>query len=172
MYTIERRKSSSGCASDFYKLKGMANKGFKTFENYESAIVAHYNQTKLAEHNLAPYVHSEVGRVRIGKGKKLSKWGYVTEIAETLGCGGNTCTCGECDHEELECEFGDAIEELTAEMEDLGFYFGDNHMGNVGYVYRDGFPVLVCIDTGDESVTSDDGPCFCLQCKKGWNCRE
>jgi hypothetical protein len=172
MYTIERKRSGSGCASDFYKLKGLKNKGFKTFENYESAYIAHYNQTKLAEHNLAPYVYSEVGRVRVGIGNKLSRWGYVTEIAETLGCGGNTCTCGECDHEDLECEFGDAIEELTSEMEDLGFWFGDNHIGNVGYVYRNGWPVLVCIDTGDESVSSDDGPCFCLVCKKGGNCRE
>jgi hypothetical protein len=172
MYTIERKRSGSGSSSDFYKLKGMANKGFKTFESYESAMIAHYNQTVLAEHSLAPYVHSEVGRVRIGKGKQLSRWGYVTEIAETLGCGGNTCTCGECEREDMECEFGGEIEELCSDIEDIGFYFSDNHAGNVGFVYRDGYRIMVCIDTGDESISSDDGPCFCLECKKGRNCRE
>jgi hypothetical protein len=171
MYALINKRCGSGSASDFYKLKGM-NKGFKTFECYESAYVAHYNQSELAQYDLAPNVHSEVGRVRIGNTKKLSKWGYVTEIAETIGCGGNSCSCGDCDHEELECEFSDDIDELVGAMEDVGFWFSDNHIGNVGYVYRNGWPVLVCIDTGDESVSSDDGPCFCLECKKGGNCRE
>lgn len=168
MYAIVKKKKSSGCASAFYKLKNMHGKGFKTFASYLDAQIAHRNQTRLAEHNLAPYVYSEVGRVRVGNTKELSQWGYVTEVAETLGCGGNTCKCGECDRYELEHLYESDISELCMEMEDCGFYFGDNHTGNVGFVYRDGYRIMVCIDTGDESVTSDE--CYCLTCINGGNC--
>jgi hypothetical protein len=168
MYTIEKKSIGSGCASSFYRLNGMFNKGFKTFGSYESALIAHRSQTRLAEHSLAPYVYSDVGRVRVGRGKKLSNWGYVTEMAETLGCGGNTCTCGECDRDYIEYEYESAISELCDKMEELGFLFGDNHPGNVGFVYRNGYRIMVCIDTGDESVTSDE--CYCITCAKGGNC--
>ena len=168
MYTIAKYKNE-GCASSFYTLKNSRNRGFKEFETYEAAVVAHYNQTKLADLDLAPRVYSEVGRVR-KPNKRLSRWGYITEIATTLGCGGNDCDC--CDRTALEDEWDEEISELVGEMEDHGFYFGDNHSGNVGFVRRNGLMKMVCIDTGDESVSSDDGPCFCLVCKKGGNCRE
>ena len=155
-----------GCASQFYKLKG-SKRGFKSFDTYENALIAHYHQSKLADLTLAPRVYSEVGKIR--RGKKLTGWGYITEIAKTIVCGGNECGC--CDRDGLEDDYMEAINELVSEMEDHGFYFGDCHIGNVGYIIRHGERVLVCIDTGDESISSDDGPCFCLECKKGNNCR-
>lgn len=164
MYTIAKYKNA-GCASSFYTLKN-SKRGFKTFENEEAATIAHHNQKRLAEYDLAPRVYSDVGRVRVGEGKKLSKWGYITEMADTIGCGGNSCSC--CDRDELECEMEDDINELVGKIEEIGFYFGDCHSGNVGYVKRGSRWVLVCIDTGDESVTSDE--CYCLICKKGGNC--
>lgn len=170
MYTIPRTKSGSGCASKFYIMDNPCNRGFKSFEDYALAKIAHYNQTKLSEHDLAPRVYSEVGRVRIGKSKKLSDWGYITEIADLICCPGNDCNC--CDRDSLEYEICDEIDQLTSDIEDIGFYFADNHPGNVGYIYRDGCKLLVCIDTGDESVASDAGPCCCLICKKGGDCRE
>lgn len=170
MYCISPKRKSHGCASDFYMLKNSI-RGFKSFSSYEAANIAHYNQSYLAEYDLAPRVYSEVGRVRIGKSKRLSDWGYITEVATTIGCGGNTCKCGECDRYELEEEYCGEIDELTSKMEDHDFYFGDNHIGNVGYVNRDGRDVMVCIDTGDESVSSSHSPCYCLECKKGYNCR-
>lgn len=169
MYAIENKHSGAGCASYFYKMKN-SKRGFKAFENQEAAMIAHYNQTKLAEHDLAPRVYSEVGRVRIGKSKKLSKWGYITEVAELVCCSGNSCFC--CDRWEIEQDLDDEISTLVSDIEDIGFWFGDSHPGNVGYVRRGNKDVLVCIDTGDESVSSDEGPCFCLVCKKGGNCRE
>ena len=169
MYSIDNKHSGAGCASYFYKMKH-SRRGFKAFDNHDAAFIAHYNQTKLAEHDLAPRVYSEVGRVRIGNSKRLSKWGYITEIATLTCCPGNSCDC--CDREDIECGLEEEILNLCDEMENIGFYFPDNHSGNVGWVKRNGRNILVCIDTGDESVQSDDGPCFCLQCKKGKNCRE
>ena len=176
MYAIHRKKSGSGCASEFYKLSSHKNRGFKSFDDYELAQIAHYNQKTLSQFDLAPRVYSEVGRVRIGKSKKLSRWGYITEIAELVCCPGNDCEC--CDRDSIENALDEEMSNLIFEIEDCGFYFGDCHPGNVGYVTRgkdiNGLPIrlLVCIDTGDESVSSDNGPCFCLECKKGGNCRE
>lgn len=169
MYAIEDKYRGAGCSSYFYKIKN-SRRGFKAFDSKESATIAHYNQSELAKYNLAPRVYSEVGRVRIGNSKRLSKWGYITEIAQLVCCPGNSCDC--CDREDHDEELWNEIINLSDEMESVGFSFPDNHAGNVGYVIRGGTKILVCIDTGDESVQSDDGPCFCLQCKKGKNCRE
>ena len=169
MYAIENRHRGAGCASYFYKMKN-SRRGFKAFDCYDSAMIAHYNQSKLSEHDLAPRVYSEVGRVRIGNTKKLSKWGYITEIAELVCCPGNSCDC--CDREDHDEELWNEIVNLSDEMADRGFYFPDNHAGNVGYIKRNGHKILVCIDTGDESVQSDDTPCFCLECKNGGCCRD
>lgn len=166
-YTIGKYKSS-GSASEFYMLTGSKTRGFKSFDSYDSASIAHYNQRELASLNLAPRVYSDVGRIR--KDKSLTGWGYITEVAITLGCGGNSCSC--CDRDELEDEYGDEISNLVDAMEEHGFYFNDCHSGNIGFVRRAGQMVMVCIDTGEESVSCDHSPCSCLICKKGGNCRE
>ena len=158
--------SNRGSSAKFYKLKDK-NRGFKEFDDEESAIIAHRNQTELAEYDLAPRVYSEVGRIRV-KNNRLSRWGYITEIAATLGCGGNDCEC--CDRDELECEWSNEIADLCDQMESYGFNFSDCHSGNVGFVKRHGRMVMVCIDTGDESVQSENY-CNCLLCRKGEDCR-
>lgn len=150
MYSIANKRSGSGSVSCFYKLKNTKNRGFKTFLSYDDAIIAYRNQKILAKYDLAPRVYSEVGKVRVGNGKSLSRWGYITEIAETIGCGGNSCYC--CDRDELEDAYYDEIVQLLDDMEDVGFEFHDSHIGNVGYVNRGGVRLMVCIDTGKESV--------------------
>jgi hypothetical protein len=149
MYTIVKKKSGAGCASSFHKLKGQRGRGFKIFNSKEDAEIARNNQSELSQYNLAPYVYSQVGRVRRGD-KSLSGWGFITEIAELICCPGNGCKC--CDRESIMYDYENEIDNLIGNMEDYGFYFGDSHAGNVGFVNRDGQRIMVCIDTGDESV--------------------
>jgi hypothetical protein len=154
MYTL-KKYNNCGSRSKFYTLEDKKNKGFKTFIKKEHAEQAREVQIELAKYDLAPRVYSEVGRIRIGKNKKqFSDWGYVTEIAILPGCGGNDCECGNCG--DLESDLNDEICDLTDGIESLGYYFPDNHIGNVGYVRRKGRKVLVCIDTGYESVQCAD----------------
>jgi len=167
MYTIVKKRSGAGCASSFYKLKGKRDRGFKIFSSKEDAEIARNHQSELSTYNLAPYVYSQVGRVRKSDGS-LTGWGFITEIAELLCCPGNGCEC--CDRESISYDYGDEICNLIGNMEDYGFHFGDDHPGNLGFVMRDGLPVMVCIDTGDESVTSDN--CYCITCRKGGCCYE
>jgi hypothetical protein len=67
--------------------------------------------------------------------------------------------------------YSEEIFALKMELEDLGFCFGDCHIGNVGHIRRNGKDVLVCIDTGRESIESEftddedmDG-CNCTVCR-------
>lgn len=147
-YTIEKYVDQ-GSRSSFYKLTNRG-KGFKTFCSKYDAEYAHKVQKTLAEYDLAPRVYSEVGRIK--RNGKFTEWGYITEIAKTLqpkGCAGN-CGCTDCCDDE--CYYSDEIYQLQSDIEDLGFYFGDAHIGNIGYVRRNGVSVMVCIDTGYESV--------------------
>jgi hypothetical protein len=162
MYVLNKKKRGAGSASTFYKIRRM-DRGFKTFDNKEDAEIAHLNQSELSEHNLAPYVYSNVCRVRHADGK-LSKWGFMTEMAEII----------KRDHEYEYYDqaemYEDEIDSLVGECDEIGYYFGDCHLGNVGYVYRDGNKMMVVIDTGDESITSDR--CYCITCRKGGCCHE
>jgi hypothetical protein len=160
MYVLNKKKSGSGCASVFYKVRRMA-RGFKTFNSKEDAKIAHLNQSELAEHNLAPYVYSDVCRVRHANGK-LTKWGFMTEMAETIKRDLDN-------YYEQEEMYSEEIESLVNECEDKGFSFGDHHLGNVGYVVRDGCKMMVVIDTGDESIVNEDR-CYCVSCRKGKPC--
>ena len=62
------------------------------------------------------------------------------------------------------------IEKLSSKIEEVGYSFVDNHIDNVGYIRRRGRKVLVCIDTGYESVFNDggdyDGGCSCSACQR------
>jgi hypothetical protein len=167
MYTIVKKKSGAGCASSFHKLKGQRGRGFKIFNSKEDAEIARNNQSELSQYNLAPYVYSQVGRVRKSDGS-LTHWGFITEMAELICCPGNGCKC--CDRESIMYDYENEVDNLIGNMEDVGFHFGDSHAGNVGFVNRDGNRVMVCIDTGDESVLSDE--CHCITCKKGGCCYE
>jgi hypothetical protein len=163
-YTLEKYRAC-GSRSDFYTLKDSAY-GFKTFRNKKDADYARDTQIMLAELNLAPRVYSEVGKIRIGKSKKrqrLSNWGYITEIAEIVGCGEPGCSCDIC--YEVEEDLCGEIAELQMTIDsDTGYSFGDAHIGNVGYVNRNGMDILVCIDTGEESV-SNYSECDCTACQ-------
>jgi hypothetical protein len=121
---------------------------------------------------MAPYVLSQVGKIRMNNGD-LSYWGYITEIAKTIGCGGNTCSCGDCD-DDLEYSYDNLIGKLVNKMSEVGVEFMDSHIGNVGFVRRKGRRVMVCIDFGTESVCDedcsvdpyDDDECNCLVCQQ------
>ena len=157
-----------GSRSTFYVID--SERGFKDFESKEDAEYAHYVQSKLSAFNLAPRVLSDIGKIRHRDSLELSNWGYITEIAEMIGCGGNDCECGEC--EDISDDKSKQIYKLCNKIYDLGLEFMDAHIGNVGYIKRNGKKVLVCIDCGRESVYDedvDDNPvddCGCEVCKQ------
>lgn len=164
------RYDNCGSRSAFYIIDD--ERGFKEFYDKDDAEYAYETQDVLSIHNLAPKVLSQVGKIRYSNGE-LSSWGYITEIAETIGCGGNECSCGECD-DDLSYEYADRIRKLVDKIADIGFEFMDAHIGNVGYIRRKGKKVLVCIDCGEESVYNelsqddeyDDDYCGCEMCKQ------
>lgn len=157
--------TNAGSRSEFFTVS--ENVGFKTFESKQDAEYAHNIQTELAKYNFAPKVLSRVKRMR-HRGE-LTGWGFETEVAEMLGCGGNDCGCGECD--DLYDRYSNRIASLCDRIENkTGLSFVDNHIGNVGIIIRRGYRRLVCIDTGKESVSdgSDDGgiSCSCTVCRR------
>lgn len=146
--------NNSGSRSSFYVIDD--ERGFKDFEGYDEAEYAHNVQSMLAAYDLAPKVLSDIGKIRYRDDFELSGWGYITEIAETIGCGGNECSCGECDYEGMAEVYNSCIEKLCKKIYVLGLEFMDAHIGNVGYVVRNGKRKLVCIDCGQESVYHDE----------------
>ena len=143
---------SEGSMGAFYVID--YERGFKEFIDKEEAEYAHGVQSMLSKFDLAPYVYSEVGMIRCSNGE-LSSWGYITEIAEIIGCGGNECQYD--DEAECDChttKYNKRIEKLCHKISDtgIGVEFVDSHIGNVGFVRRRGRKVLVCIDFGSESV--------------------
>ena len=166
-----------GSRSSFYVIDN--KRGFKEFDNKEAAEYAHCVQSKLSMNNLAPLVLSDIGKIRYrlsdivackDNGMTLSGWGYITEIAEMIGCGGNDCECGEC-ADIFDTKYRQ-VNRLVNKIEDMGLEFIDAHVGNVGYVVRRGRQVLVCVDCGSESVYDPDlddnylaDDCGCEQCK-------
>jgi hypothetical protein len=168
--TIVGQYENAGSTSAFYIIDN--KRGFKEFCDKSEAEYAHSVQSKLEDYNMAPYVLSQVGKIRKSNGE-LSKWGYITEIAKTIGCGGNSCSCGECE-DTLEYSYDAPINKLSLRMEEVGVSFMDAHIGNVGFVRRKGRKVLVCIDFGSESVCDEDcsidpydnDECNCLVCQQ------
>ena len=97
----------------------------------------------------------------------LTGWGFETEVAEMIGCGGNDCGCGDCD--DLHARYSNRIANLCDRIENkTGLAFADNHIGNVGIIIRRGRRRLVCIDTGEESVRdgNSDDDCSCYACRR------
>ena len=171
--TIVGQYENEGSMSMFYVID--KKRGFKEFCDKYEAEYAHSVQSKLEDYNMAPYVLSQVGKIRNSSGE-LSDWGYITEIAQTIGCGGNTCNCGDCE-DTLEYSYENQISKLALRMEEVGVSFMDSHIGNVGFVRRKGRKVLVCIDFGSESVCDEDCPidpyddeddndCSCIVCQQ------
>jgi hypothetical protein len=169
--TIVGQYENAGSMSSFYVIDN--KRGFKEFCDKSEAEYAHSVQSKLEDYNMAPYVLSQVGKIRKSNGE-LSDWGYITEIAKTIGCGGNSCSCGDCD-DNLEFSYDNRISKLARKMEEVGVEFMDCHIGNVGFVRRNGRKVMVCIDFGTESVCDedcsidpydDDHDCSCIVCQQ------
>jgi hypothetical protein len=168
--TIVGQYENAGSTSAFYVIDN--KRGFKEFCDKREAEYAHSVQSKLEYWNMAPYVLSQVGKIRKSNGD-LSDWGYITEIAKTIGCGGNSCSCGDCG-DDLEFSYDAPINKLSLSMEEVGISFVDSHIGNVGFVRRKGRKVLVCIDFGSESVCDEDcsidpydnDECNCLVCQQ------
>jgi len=159
--------NSCGSRAGFYVIDD--NRGFKEFESKNEAEYAHSVQSALSMHNLAPFVLSNVGKIRYSHDMELSGWGYITEIAEMICCGGND-GCDNCIHEDEKIH--NKKKRLCEKIYAAGFEFIDAHVGNIGYVSRKGRKVLVCIDCGQESVYDaemdanyDDDYCGCEQCK-------
>jgi hypothetical protein len=167
--TIVGSYENAGSRSAFYVIDN--KRGFKEFSDKSEAVYAHTVQDKLSTYDMAPNVLSQVGKIRKSNGS-LSDWGYITEIAETIGCGGNECSCGECD-DDYEFMYVDKIQDLTDNMLRIaGIEFMDNHIGNVGFIRRNRKKVLVCIDFGQESVydedtdVGDEAECNCVVCQQ------
>ena len=142
--------SGNGSMSDFYKIDKL--RGFKTFQSKHDAEYARDIQIELSRLECAPYVLSEIGRIRISGYQGLSAWGYITEIAKTIKNGDN---------------FGEVPRRYRKELMELHkniryytpYEFADDHVGNVGFVIRNKKRVLVCIDTGPESIGSGTSYC-------------
>ena len=134
--TTEDNCIGSGIEACFYKLD--EKRGFKMYYDDEDASQARKVQLDLSEHNCAPRVLSEVGRIRIDG--KLSGWGYVTEIAELI------------EHDDAwdydVLNLNKKIGNLISKIDSLGYNFFDCHLENIGYIKRGSRKILVCIDTG------------------------
>jgi hypothetical protein len=142
-----------GSFTTFYRLKQRKTIAFKDFPNKEDAIEAYGFQKSLAEWDLAPRVYGKVRKIDYidcWGVKRRSNWGYITEVAEVI----DDVLYSEDNeyYDKVRCE----TEELSNEIEfHFGFGFYDCHVGNVGYVTRNGKKVIVCIDTGAESFNGD-----------------
>lgn len=160
-----------GSRSSFYVIDD--KRGFKEFDNKDAAEYAHCVQSKLSMHNLAPLVLSDIGKIRYRHDMVLSGWGYITEIAEMIGCGGNDCECGECEYIFDNVTIKRQRTRLVNKIYDMGLEFMDAHVGNIGYVIRRGKKVLVCVDCGEESVydieldySDEEDYCDCELCRQ------
>lgn len=149
--TLTGKYIDCGSRSAFYRIgKG---RGFKEFPTKYDAKYSHRCQTIAAEAILAPAVYSEVGRIRLPDGE-LSGWGYITQIARPLSCTGN-CHCEKCDY--IECKYLADIEDVTLLLDaEFGICYEDSHVGNFGWIRKNGIKHLVCVDFGPESCFFDE----------------
>ena len=158
--------TDGGSRNSFYTIEG-SKYGFKSFPNKDLARFAHSVQDELSKSNLAPFVYSQVGRIRIpeytySQGEKvkthdiLSDWGYLTEIAKPYECANYgdvdyECSDGGC-YYAGNCKNYDKICTLLDAASDLGIEYSDGHNGNLGWVIRNRKKTLVIIDLGRESI--------------------
>jgi hypothetical protein len=161
--------TDGGSRNSFYTIEG-SKYGFKSFPNKDLARFAHSVQDRLSKSNLAPFVYSQVGRIRIpeyistkeGPVKThdiLSNWGYLTEIAKYYECanyGDEDYECDEHCYYEGNCKNYDKICNLFNAVSDLGVEYSDGHNGNLGWVIRNRKKTLVIIDLGRESIGDYD----------------
>ena len=160
--------TDGGSRNSFYTIEG-SKYGFKSFPSKNLAEFAHSVQNRLSKSNLAPFVYSQVGRIRIPEytylqGEKvkthdiLSDWGYLTEIAKPYECANFCDEDYECDgcYFEGNCKNYGKICTLLNKVEELGIEYSDGHNGNLGWVIRNRKKTLVIIDLGRESISDYD----------------
>ena len=149
--TLVGKYIEEGSRSAFYRIgKG---RGFKEFSDYWDAVYSHGLQTRAAKAGLAPAVYSQVGKIKLtcynACPKNQSDWGYITQIAKTLGCGGN-CGCDKC--EEMEDKYYSDMELVVICLEEeCNICYEDIHVGNFGFIRKNGSYRLACVDFGPES---------------------
>jgi hypothetical protein len=114
----------------------------KCYNSKSDAQQACELQQKLSYFDLAPEVYTNARRHKVDD---ATLWGYYSEEAELLPeceCEGDI-KCYSCEQTE------DAREEVIVAIEYwTGLEYVDFHLGNFGFVIRDGRRAMVCIDTG------------------------
>lgn len=148
--SISGKFTGHGSRSNFYVID--KTRGFKTFCDMYHAEYARDVQITLSRLNLAPNVLSEIGRIRIDN--RLSECGYITELAEILSCNHWTKSplCPRCEkkcYKKYNKKISKLVDSIYSHTE---YEFVDDNFGNVGFIVRDTKKILVCIDTGRESV--------------------
>ena len=149
--TLTGKYIDCGSRSAFYRVgKG---RGFKEFPTRSAAEHSHRLQKMAADAMLAPAVYSEVGRIRLPDGE-LSGCGYITQIARPLSCTGN-CLCDKC--EDIEEKYYYDIHIVVDLLDtECGICYEDSHVGNFGWIRKNGIKHLVCVDFGPESCFFDE----------------
>lgn len=133
-----------GCCQ-VYSIEKRPNILFKEFSKQNKAADAMLIQRKLAKFDLAPMVCSDLCRLDFISDNLVigrSNWGYITEFASpTLY--------------ETKVEKYRILRKIQFLVDSIykvsKLKFWDCHYYNTGWVYRNGSPKLVCIDTGSES---------------------
>ena len=114
----------------------------KCYSSKSDAQSACELQQKLSYFDLAPEVYTNAKRHKVDD---TTLWGYYSEEAELLPeceCDGDIA-CDGCDETAYaRAQVIEAIQYWT------GLEYVDFHLGNFGFVIRDGRRVMVCIDTG------------------------
>lgn len=141
---------------------------FKEFKSKNKATQSYSIHKKLCKYDFAPKIFSSVCRLDFlvedgWNPDEPSDWGYIIERAYPVP------------HTKFYME---SIQELVEQIEEkTGMKFWDCHWYNVGFVLRDNYKKLVCIDTGKESFNgmanawglATPGPkcCYCdsYKCK-------
>lgn len=146
-----------GSRNSFYHIVGTNKQyGFKEFGTKEHAEWAHRVQSFLSQHDAAPMVASEVGRISLQNGD-LSEWGYITEVATKVRyCKNPNCSCDIWTIYTETCPIYKRIVFIDKFMGENGLVFTDGHIANFGMVKRKNKKVVVLIDCGVEGFSDYD----------------
>jgi hypothetical protein len=126
---------------------------FKEYNTKADAKSAREMQIELSYYDLAPEVYSAVKKIRKLDGR-WSGWGYYCEEAECFSeVYREAYLDGEIENMAFEYE-KDSIDYRL--MGYLGLEYSDFHIGNYGYIERDGDKLLVIVDTGVNSFIDTD----------------
>lgn len=145
-YLIDsKEKFDEGGYCQVYPIISHSNILFKEFSNLKKANYAIDIQRNLAQFDLAPRVYSDLCKLRFVSDNTIigtSNWGYITELAGPAWY--NT-----------KAEKYNILRKIQVLVDSIykiaKLKFWDCHYYNTGWVCRNGYTKLVCIDTGIES---------------------